>query len=136
MKNLRVWTFPALVTCLICSLPGCDQLASSETGQSNHAGQNGTRLSWRERYLQLGHDTYQDACAECHNEGNEGAPVTGDQESWSNRSPLWSAILMVHAQDGHLGMPAKGGCAELSEHEVTAAGEYMLSVTFPELPRD
>lgn len=136
MKKLRVWTYSAVCIFLMCSVPGCDQLSSSETGQSNQASQNGTRLSWRDRYLQLGQDTYQDACAECHDEGIEGAPVTGDQESWSNRSPLWSAILMVHAQDGHLGMPAKGGCAQLTEHEVTAAGEYMLSVTFPELLRD
>lgn len=130
MKELRIWTFSTVLILLTCSLTGCDQLSSSEARLDDNSP------SWRERYLQLGQDTYQDTCAQCHDEGGEGAPVTGDQASWSNRSPLWSAILMVHAQDGHLGMPAKGGCAELTEREVTAAGEYMLSVTFPELPRD
>jgi cytochrome c5 len=133
MKKLRIWTYLAVSIFLICSVPGCDQLSSSE---ATHTNNDRADPSWRERYLQLGQDTYQDACAECHDEGVENAPVTGDRESWSNRSPLWSSILIVHAQEGHLGMPAKGGCAELTKHEVTAAGEYMLSVTFPELPRD
>ena len=91
---------------------------------------------WQERYLQLGQETYQGNCAQCHDEGIDGAPVIGDRKSWSNRSPLWSAVLIVHAQNGYLGMPAKGGCTELSDRAVEAAGEYMLSITFPELPRD
>ena len=133
MNKLRIWTYIAVCTFLISGLVGCDQLSSSVANQANTDSAN---PSWRERYLQLGQDTYQYACAECHDEGVESAPVIGDRESWSNRSPLWSSILVVHAQEGYLGMPAKGGCAELTEHEVMAAGEYMLSVTFPELPRD
>lgn len=133
MKRLRIWTPVTVLISLVFSLPGCDDLSSSELHQ---AALNDKNMSWRERYLQLGQDTYQDACAQCHDEGEEGAPAIGDQASWSDRSPLWSAVLIVHAQNGYLGMPAKGGCAALSEHEVAAAGEYMLSVTFPDLPRD
>ena len=93
-------------------------------------------MSWRQRYLELGQDTYEDACAQCHAEGKDEAQVTGDQSSWSDSSPLWSSVLIVHAQNGYLGMPAKGGCGTLSERQVAAAGEYMLSETFPGLPRD
>jgi hypothetical protein len=33
-------------------------------------------------------------------------------------------------------MPAKGDRPELTEQAVDAAGEYLLSITFPELPLD
>jgi len=92
--------------------------------------------SWRERYLALGRDTYEQVCASCHDESTDGAPAKGDRESWSNRSPLWAAVLFEHAKSGHLDMPARGGRPELTERAVEAAGEYMLSETFPELPRD
>ena len=92
--------------------------------------------SWRDRYLALGRDTYKQFCASCHDESKDDAPAIGDRESWSNRSPLWSAVLFAHAKDGHLDMPAKGGQSDLAERAVEAAGEYMLSETFPELPRD
>ena len=133
MKRLRIWTFISVLISLLCRLPGCGELSSAE---SNQTGLDNRIMSWRERYLQLGQATYQDACARCHDEGSEGAPAIGDRVSWSGRSSLWSATLIVHAQNGYLGMPAKGGCAALSEHEVASAGEYMLSITFPEMPRD
>ena len=130
MKGLRIWTRVALV---LCSLPMCGYLYSSEPDQT---GLDSEVMSWRQRYLELGQDTYEDACAQCHDEGNEGAQVTGDEATWSYRSPLWSSVLIVHAQNGYLGMPAMGGCETLSEKQVAAAGEYMLSATYPELPRD
>jgi len=130
MKRLRIWTTAAL---LMCSLPACENLYSSESDQ---AGLDSEVMSWRQRYLELGQVTYEDACAQCHDEGKDEAPLTGDQASWSDRSPLWSSVLIVHAQNGYLGMPAKGGCGTLSKQQVAAAGEYMLSVTFPGLPRD
>lgn len=91
---------------------------------------------WRDRYLALGEDVYQWACAACHDEGTGGAPKTGDPDSWVNRSPLWSAVLLEHARQGYMEMPARGGHAYLSDRAVQAAGEYMLGVTFPDKPRD
>jgi cytochrome c5 len=133
MNRIQFKAVVVVTTALLCSLLWCEKLSSAETKQ---AGVDSKVMSWRERYLQLGQDTYQDACAQCHDEGSDGAPTTGDKTSWSERSPLWSAVLIVHAQNGYLGMPAKGGCATLTEHQVAAAGEYMLSETFPELLRD
>lgn len=133
MKRLQVLTLLTLSACLLCILAGCEDAVPLD---EKHAGLESTTLSWRDRYLQLGQETYESSCSQCHDEGIDGAPVIGDEESWSGRSPLWSAVLLVHAKNGYLGMPAKGGCAELSAREVEAAGEYMLSVTFPKLPRD
>lgn len=93
-------------------------------------------VAWRDRYLALGEDVYQWACASCHDEGKDGAPATGDMQSWSNRSPLWSSVLLDHATQGLLEMPAKGGHPYLSDRAVQAAIEYMLGETFPDQPRD
>jgi len=131
----------------IVGLPGCspdsDDLPAVQaqpTGDQSAATKPVTHTyqddSWRDRYLSLGRDTYEQVCASCHDESKDGAPAIGDRDSWNNRSPLWSAVLFEHAKDGHLDMPAKGGQSDLAERAVEAAGEYMLSKTFPELPRD
>ena len=76
-------------------------------------------------------ETYNVFCASCHETGREGAPVTGNLVDWVDRSPLWQAVLMEHANEGYLEMPAKGGHPELSDRAVSAAVEYMLTTTFP-----
>lgn len=91
---------------------------------------------WRERRLQLGEKVYQHACASCHDEGLNGAPAIGDREAWSDRSPMWSAVLFEHSRNGYMHMPAKGSHEELTDLEVDAASEYLLSQTFPEMPLD
>jgi len=92
--------------------------------------------TWRERRLAHGKEIYELACASCHDEGIDGTPAIGDREAWSDRSPLWSAVLFEHSKDGYLDMPARGANLELTDQDVDAAGEYLLSVTYPELPLD
>jgi cytochrome c5 len=93
-------------------------------------------VSWRTRYLALGEDVFQWACARCHANPETAAPQMGVRDDWENRSPLWSAVLLEHAKQGFMEMPAKGGHPYLSDRAVQAAGEYMLGETFPELPVD
>lgn len=93
-------------------------------------------VAWRERYLALGKDVFDWACAACHASDEGNAPQMGVRDNWSDRSPLWSAVLLEHAREGYLEMPAKGGHPYLSDRAVQAAGEYMLGETFPELPTD
>jgi cytochrome c5 len=45
-------------------------------------------------------------------------------------------VLFEHSKDGYLDMPAKGSHQELTDQAVDAASEYLLSVTYPELPLD
>lgn len=92
--------------------------------------------SWREDQMLEGQETYEAACASCHDSGEDGAPVTGDKEAWSDRSGLWVAVLSDHATAGYLDMPEKGGHGELTDASVSAAVEYMMLKTFPEMPRD
>ena len=134
---IQSWTFMVAVLFLF----GCS-VESEESGQKQAEKQTSQATcdyeegSWRSRYLELGRETYQVACASCHDEGNETAPALGDRDAWSTRSPLWAAILLEHAKSGYLNMPAKGGQPQSTERAVEAAGEFMLCETFPELLRD
>lgn len=83
-----------------------------------------------------GQEAYEMACARCHATGLDGAPVTQNPADWEHRSHLWQAVLMEHARDGYFGMPAKGGHPDLPDMTVSAAAQYMLELTFPDLPRD
>jgi len=92
--------------------------------------------SWREDQLLTGQEVYEAACASCHEQGEGDAPAVGNRAEWSGRSDLWTAILSAHAKAGYLQMPVKGGHSELADADVSAAVEYMLLKTFPEMPRD
>jgi cytochrome c5 len=79
---------------------------------------------------------YDAVCAGCHDTGKDGAPVTGRAQDWEGRSHLWEAVLFEHASKGFLKMPAKGGKEDMSEYDVEAAAEWMLTVSHPDLPED
>ncbi len=83
-----------------------------------------------------GEDAYRHYCADCHDSGEDGAPVTGKRSDWAGTSPLWQAVLMEHAKRGYLKMPAKGGYADIPDSTIDAAVEYMLELTYPDLPPD
>jgi cytochrome c5 len=91
---------------------------------------------WRERRLEVGEQVYRRACAACHDQGLNGAPAIGDRQAWLDRSPMWSAVLFEHARNGYLEMPARGSHEDLTDQQVDAAAEYLLSKTFPEMPLD
>ena len=83
----------------------------------------------------IGQQAYEEFCARCHAEGLDGAPKVGDRAAWNNRSAQWEAVLFEHARNGFGEMPAKGGEAMLDEATVSKAAEYMMSLTYPEMPR-
>ena len=83
-----------------------------------------------------GEKAYRENCASCHDHRIEGAPKTGAPADWEGRSWNWEAVQLEHAKAGYLAMPARGGNAALSDYDTGAAVEYMLNLTFPDLPRD
>lgn len=83
-----------------------------------------------------GEAAYNEHCAGCHETGMLGAPVAGDAVDWGTRSQLWDAVLLDHAITGYLEMPAKGGRTELPDAVVRSAVDYMLRMTFPDMPQD
>jgi cytochrome c5 len=128
---------PLLLLTAALALPvGCSRNDENASLAPVAAPESVRAESWREDQLLTGKETYEAACASCHNPGESDAPSIGDQTEWSGRSDLWTAVLAEHASAGYLKMPEKGGHSELSEEQVSAALEYMLWKTFPELPRD
>jgi len=83
-----------------------------------------------------GADAYMAHCAGCHETGLQGAPVVGDKAYWESRSKLWQSVLVDHAKTGYLDMPAKGGRPDLPDATIEAAVDYMLSLTYPDMPPD
>jgi cytochrome c5 len=78
-----------------------------------------------------GPQVYNSACLACHGAGIGGAPVVGDSAQWVERIAQGSDTLTAHAIQGYSGsagyMPPKGGRMDLSDAEVEAAVDYMVS---------
>jgi len=86
--------------------------------------------------MEDGRKAYDAGCAKCHKHGSLGAPVTSKPEDWADRSDLWEGVLFEHASKGYIDMPAKGGDQGVSDYDLEAAAEYMLTITYPEMPAD
>ncbi len=86
--------------------------------------------------LEEGKEAYEEICARCHESGTDGAPITGSEQDWDDRSSLWEAVLFEHAEKGYINMPARGASEDATAYDVEAAAEYMLTITHPELQRD
>lgn len=78
-----------------------------------------------------GQAVYEQACFACHGTGAAGAPKIGDAAAWADRIAKGVETLHQHAIDGFSGetgiMPPKGGRVDLSDEQVKAAVDYMVS---------
>jgi len=81
--------------------------------------------------LAQGETIYNLTCKTCHGEGVAGAPKFGDKAAWADRIADGMDTLETNAINGFTGktgtMPPKGGNVALSDDEVKAAVEYMIS---------
>lgn len=76
-----------------------------------------------------GEQVVQERCQECHATGKQGAPKLGDMNDWKPRLQNGVDPLVKSAISGHNSMPARGGLANLSDAEMKAAVEFMVSKT-------
>ncbi len=74
-----------------------------------------------------GEKVYQKTCAVCHASGVAGAPKLGDKAAWAPRIGEGMDVMYKSALQGDGAMPAKGGNSALSDAEVKAAVDYMIS---------
>ena len=79
-----------------------------------------------------GPQVYNDICYLCHAApGVAGAPVLGEAHAWVPRMAQGMEILRERVINGYQGevgfMPPKGGRLDLSDEEVIAALDFMLS---------
>lgn len=81
--------------------------------------------------VRSGPEVYDQACMACHTTGAGGAPKIGDAAAWQPRIAQGQETLVQHAINGYQGekgyMPPKGGRADLTDDEVAAAVEHMVS---------
>ena len=68
-------------------------------------------------------------CGGCHLTGMLGSPKIGDKGAWAARKSAAGGLqgLVASAIKGKNSMPARGGDPDLSDDEIKAAIEYMLS---------
>ena len=74
-----------------------------------------------------GKQTFAQACAACHQTGTMGAPKLGSKADWAPLIKKGKQTLYTHAINGFGAMPPKGGDPSLSNAQVKAAVDYMLS---------
>ena len=74
-----------------------------------------------------GKKVFDTTCTACHATGVAGAPKLGDKAAWAPRIKTGIDALMQSATKGKGAMPPKGGNAALSDAELHAAIEYMIS---------
>lgn len=81
--------------------------------------------------LEQGKVVWDGTCKVCHLNGMAGAPKIGDTFVWKNRIAQGTDVLVSHALNGFEGnqgtMPARGGNPGLTDSEVAAAVQYMVS---------
>jgi len=74
-----------------------------------------------------GKATFDKTCAVCHATGLAGAPKFGDKAAWAPRIATGLDALHNSALHGKNAMPPKGGNLALTDADVTAAVDYMVS---------
>jgi cytochrome c5 len=80
----------------------------------------------------VGKSAYNNTCALCHASGAAGAPKPSDKADWGPRIAQGKDTLYKHAIEGFNGakgvMPARGGSTTLTDEQVKAAVDYMVSL--------
>ena len=78
-----------------------------------------------------GQQVYQASCVACHGSGIAGAPKVGDKGQWSMRISKGAETLYLSALTGLQSpagvMPPKGGNPSLSDQDVKAAVDFMVT---------
>ena len=70
-------------------------------------------------------------CTKCHQGGVGGAPKIGDRAAWTQRLKPGLDVVVRSAINGHGGMPARGGMANLTDAELRSAIVYMFNADIP-----
>jgi len=74
-----------------------------------------------------GKAVYDKVCFACHAQGLAGAPKLGDKEAWAPRIKQGTATLVQSVTNGKGAMPPKAGNPSLTDAELRAGIDYMVS---------
>ena len=74
-----------------------------------------------------GKAVYSQTCVACHQASVAGSPPLGDKAAWGPRIKQGMDVLVQSVLKGKGAMPPKGGNAALTDAQVRAAVEFMVS---------
>ena len=74
-----------------------------------------------------GKAVYVKACAACHTQSIAGSPALGDSKAWAPRIAQGMDAMVAAVVKGKGAMPPRGGQPALSDAEIRAAVEFMVS---------
>jgi cytochrome c5 len=74
-----------------------------------------------------GKSVYDKVCFVCHQQSVAGSPKLGDKEAWAPRIKTGTDAMMQSVIKGKGAMPPKAGNPSLSDAEIRAAVEFMVS---------
>ena len=74
-----------------------------------------------------GGQLYNQYCAVCHKSGLNAAPKYGNKALWTNRVKQGREKVYENAINGLRGMPPRGGYPDLTDEQVKAATDYLVS---------
>lgn len=77
--------------------------------------------------VRSGEEIVKAQCSKCHETGKGGAPKIGDRAAWIPRLKPGLDVVVRSAINGHGGMPARGGMANLTDAELRSAIVYMFN---------
>ena len=111
--------------CLVLVLAACEQAPPPPPARTPAATD-----------LAKGEGIFKQVCKACHGTGAGGAPRLDKPDQWKPRLAQGNEQLYRHAITGFKGaygtMPPRGGKPDLTDEEVRAAVDYMLSVLPPD----
>lgn len=108
---------------LVSSLPQARNVPSKETGKTKSVTSKVEVLNGPDKIKAI----YTASCSACHTSGAAGAPKLGDKKAWALRIKSGNKELYNSAIKGKKAMPPKGGNASLSNEDVKAVVDYMVS---------
>ena len=123
-----------VLTLALLALVSCNPSPTEDSQDASSDEQEEHSDTWSPTnpVLLAGQTIYQNECALCHDEGEEGAPRLSKKSQWEKREAKGHDTLIDHAINGFDGrdgeMPARGGTETLTDEEVTNAVKYMLAV--------
>lgn len=74
-----------------------------------------------------GEKVYQQVCASCHSANFPNSPQIGDKVKWAPLIAEGQVVITAHGYVGVRGMPPKGGKADLTLEDFSAALNYMVN---------
>jgi cytochrome c5 len=123
-SNATTATAPAAAASATAAAPAATATAASATAAPPSTASATTTAS---AGAANGKAVYDETCHVCHATGLAGSPKFGDKAAWAPRIATGIDALHKAAISGLNAMPPRGGNASLSDAQVKAAVDYMVS---------